>query len=148
MQIRTFSAGETRKTAFGVAEKILRRGPLRRGATVLALRGELGAGKTTFVQGFFKGLGIRKVPASPTFILMRRTALRGGEFKNVFHADAYRLKNARDMSSLGLAGLLADPQNIFLIEWPEYLRGLLPKSTLRINFKHGKKENERTISLV
>lgn len=134
------------------AREALRRRSKRRGATVFALQGDLGAGKTTFVQGFFKGLGLKKRAPSPTFIIMRRHALRGhagrpATFKNVFHIDAYRLKKAKDLAALDFQEIADDPQNIILIEWADRARGILPKGATWLVFAHGTRgrENERSI---
>lgn len=117
-------------------------------AAAFALQGDLGAGKTTFVQGFLKGLGSKRRATSPTFILMRRHALRArGKFKNVFHIDAYRLKTPKHFAPLDMEVILNEPRNIILIEWPEQAKRFLPKNTTWIKFKHGKKENERTITI-
>jgi tRNA threonylcarbamoyladenosine biosynthesis protein TsaE len=127
------------------------------GAAVFALQGDLGAGKTTFTQGFLKGLGSKKRATSPTFVLMRRHALgitsaraRGAtqkKFKNVFHVDAYRLKKPEHLAALELDVILNEPGNIILIEWPEQAKKFLPKNTTWIKFTYGKKENERTVSI-
>jgi tRNA threonylcarbamoyladenosine biosynthesis protein TsaE len=126
-------------------------------ATVFALQGDLGAGKTTFTQGFLKGLGSKKRVTSPTFVLMRRHALRVGrgsgsagqnKFKNIFHIDAYRLKKSEHMATLNLDVILNEPGNILLIEWPEQAKKFLPKNMTWIKFKYGKKEDERTISII
>jgi tRNA threonylcarbamoyladenosine biosynthesis protein TsaE len=115
------------------------------------LKGNLGAGKTTFVQGFFRGLGLKKRAPSPTFIIVRRHSLPRGlkkrKLTNVFHADAYRLKNAKHLAALGFKETLADPKNIVLIEWPERAKGILPMGTIWLTFKHGKRENERHIMI-
>jgi tRNA threonylcarbamoyladenosine biosynthesis protein TsaE len=124
-------------------------------ATTFALQGPLGAGKTTFVQGFLKGLGSKKRATSPTFVLMRRHKLGGGpavsvsqkEFKNVFHIDAYRLKKPEHVAALELTVILNEPGNIILIEWPEQAKEFLPKNTTWVMFDHGKKENERIITI-
>jgi tRNA threonylcarbamoyladenosine biosynthesis protein TsaE len=124
------------------------------GPIIIALQGNLGAGKTTFVQGLMKGLGSKKRVASPTFILMRRhklstTKLAGKTkvFSNVFHIDAYRLKKPEQFGVLGLDEILKDPKNIVLIEWPEQAKKFLPKNATWIKFTYGKKENERTITI-
>lgn len=127
----------------------------RRGAEVFALQGDLGAGKTTFTQGFLKGLGSKKRVTSPTFVLMRRHALGVGrgagaaqkKFKNVFHIDAYRLKKPEHLAALELDVILSEPVNIVLIEWPEQAKKFLPKHAVWIKFKYGKKENERTVTI-
>jgi len=116
-------------------------------ASVFALQGDLGAGKTTFVQGFLKGLGSKKRVTSPTFVLMRRHKLPGQNVKNVFHIDAYRLKKPEHFAPLELDVILNGPHNVVLIEWPEKAKRFLPKSTVRLQFKYGKKENERTITI-
>ena len=145
---KTHSPEETRALASDLAKRIIQEGPAAHGATVVALRGELGAGKTTFTQGFFQGLGIKRVPASPTFILMRRTKLPSGKtrFRNIFHIDAYRLRPG-DRDDLGLKALFADPAHLFLIEWPDNLGPLLPRRVFRIRLSHGSRENERVIAL-
>lgn len=158
MTYRSSSSEQTKEFAAALAAQILKNGPSRR-ATVLALHGELGAGKTTFVQGFFKGLGLKRAPASPTFIFMRRTRMprrslgEGGRrtglkkkgFRNVFHVDAYRAKHPGDLEILNLPQIYKDPQNIVLIEWPERLRNL-PRASRRINFRHGRHVGERVLS--
>jgi tRNA threonylcarbamoyladenosine biosynthesis protein TsaE len=122
-------------------------------ATVFALQGNLGAGKTTFVQGFLKGMGSKKPATSPTFVLMRRHVLRAGraggqkKFKNVFHIDAYRLKKPEHAAVLTLDVALNEPDSILLIEWPEQAKKFLPKNMTWIKFKYGGKENERTITI-
>ncbi len=108
-------------------------------ALVLALSGELGGGKTTFVQGFMAGAGIKKKITSPTFVLLKN-------YKLIYHIDCYRLKKAKELLDLGLREILINPKNIVLIEWPEIVKKYLPKSAIWIKFKYGKKENERIIN--
>ncbi len=127
----------------GSAGKIVRK--TRQGAAVLALEGELGAGKTTFTQGFAKGLGIRRIPGSPTFIIMRRYPIRGGQFKNFYHVDAYRIKKLDALETLGLKEIFGGPKNIVLVEWPEHIKKILPQRMIRLKFRHGKRETEREI---
>ena len=86
---------------------------------------------------------------------MRRHKLGGGpamsvpqkEFKNVFHIDAYRLKKPEHLAVLELSVILNEPGNIILIEWPEQAKEFLPKNTTWVMFEHGKKENERIITI-
>ena len=147
---RSLSSDETKKFGEALAKKILDRSSLvsrRKGAVVLALQGNLGAGKTTFTQGFFKGIGIKQRAISPTFVIMRRYKIPGAKkiFTNIFHFDAYRLKKADDMEVLEFDTTLSNSKNIVLIEWPERIKDALPKTTVWLKFDHGKKENERTI---
>ena len=146
---RTFSSEKTKELGCDVARSLVSG---ENGATVFALQGDLGAGKTTFVQGFLKGLGSKKRATSPTFVLMRRHRIGGAtaaqkKFKNVFHIDAYRLKNPEHLASLELDVILNQPGDIILIEWPEQAKKFLPKNTTWIKFNYGKKENERTIAI-
>lgn len=119
----------------------------KKNASVFALRGDLGAGKTTFVQGFLKGMGSKKRVTSPTFILMRRHTVHRQKIKNVFHIDAYRIKKPEHLAALELDVILDGPQNVVLIEWPEQAKRFLLRDTIWLRFKYGKKENERIITL-
>ena len=148
---RSFSSEETKKLGCDIARELASR---KSGAAVFALQGDLGAGKTTFTQGFLKGLGSKKRATSPTFVLMRRHRIGSGargvasnKFKNLFHIDAYRLKKPEHMASLELDVILNEPENIILIEWPEQAKKFLPKHTTWIKFKYGKKESERMITI-
>jgi tRNA threonylcarbamoyladenosine biosynthesis protein TsaE len=144
----SFSSEETKRFGKEIAGSLL--GDKRhkaKTATVIALRGDLGAGKTTFTQGFFRGLGIRRSPISPTFVLMRRYAMRRADFSNVYHIDAYRLSGAAATDALDMDAVLKDPRNIVLVEWPEKIEDILPRDAMRLDFTYGKKENERIIKL-
>lgn len=129
-----------------------------RGAIIITLHGDLGAGKTTFTQGFALGLDIKRRLISPTFVIMRRYPIPAvvrksikkqiTQFKNLYHVDAYRLKNPDGLETLGLAAIFSDPTAIVLIEWPENIKKLLKNSAkemLKLKFEYGKKENERRI---
>ncbi len=143
----SFSSEETRAFGREVAGKIVKSKSGRKGALIIALRGDLGAGKTTFVQGFFRGLGIKRNPISPTFIIMRRYKMPPGQFRDIYHFDAYRLKKAEDAAALEVDHVLRNPKNIVLVEWPENVKGVLPARTMRLDFIHGKKESERVIRM-
>jgi len=144
----SFSSEETKRFGREIAESLLGDEHHKtKAATVIALRGDLGAGKTTFTQGFFRGLGIRRSPTSPTFVLMRRYAMRRAGFLNVYHVDAYRLSGAAATDALDMDAVLKDPRNIVLVEWPEKIEGILPRDAMRLDFAYGKKENERVIKM-
>ena len=151
MTFKTFSDKQTKKIAGDLAEKILHsRGRFRmpKNALIIALSGDLGAGKTTFVQGFLRAAGVKKRITSPTFVLIKNYSItKLPNYKNVFHIDCYRVKKARELSVLGAEKIFANPKNIVLIEWAEKIRRILPKKTIWIKFKHGKKINQRTINL-
>ncbi len=93
-----------------------------RGGEVFALEGDLGLGKTTFVKGMARGLGIQEMVTSPTFNLVHRYT--GGRLPLV-HFDFYRLKNAAELESLDLETVL-ESEVIVAIEWPLLAKDLLP----------------------
>lgn len=100
---------------------------------VIALTGELGAGKTTFTQYFAKALKVKDKIISPTFVLIRQHPLKNGSI--LFHVDLYRLESEKAIKSLGLEELWHNPKNIVLVEWAQKAKNLLPENTLWINFK-------------
>jgi tRNA threonylcarbamoyladenosine biosynthesis protein TsaE len=114
----------------------IRVGKALRVGDVICLQGDLGAGKTTFVQGVALGWGSRDAVSSPTFILVN--VYRRGDEAQLFHMDAYRLDSAFEAEELDLEGMLA--QGALLIEWPERIRELIPGEHLWIDFEHVEKE--------
>jgi tRNA threonylcarbamoyladenosine biosynthesis protein TsaE len=117
------------------------------GGKILALTGNLGAGKTTFIQGLAAGLGIKNKIVSPTFILMRQYD-QGGRQLKLRHLDLYRLSNdiEKEVENLGLFDIWEDKDNIIAIEWAEKIKYLLPKETVFINFEN-LDENKRRITI-
>lgn len=117
-------------------------------ATVVALSGELGAGKTTFVQALAKELGVKEIVQSPTYVLMKRYDISYLNFKHLIHIDAYRLNNAQEFAALRPEQFLTDPSNLVCIEWPERVQGALSKPDLTIKFSSEKAaEGERFIEI-
>ncbi len=112
---------------------------------ILALFGDLGAGKTTFTQGFAQGMEIKNRIISPTFIVMRQYPLKNQA--HFYHIDLYRLDQITQLEELGLSEIFADPKNIVLIEWAEKLGNLLPKSATKIKLKQ-LTENNREIEII
>ncbi|OGZ67405.1 MAG: tRNA (adenosine(37)-N6)-threonylcarbamoyltransferase complex ATPase subunit type 1 TsaE [Candidatus Staskawiczbacteria bacterium RIFCSPHIGHO2_02_FULL_34_9] len=126
---------ETKEVAKKIAKEVLSK-KLEKRAVVLALKGNLGAGKTTFAQGFAKGLGIRAKILSPTFNIMKRFKIQDSRFKNFYHIDCYRLKGKKDLEVLGFKEVVLNSKNVIIVEWPDKIKSLLPKNTIYINFKH------------
>ena len=124
----TKSYKQTQKLGEVFAKEILLSQTSQKTAIVIGLSGNLGGGKTTFLQGFAKGLGIKEKVLSPTFVVMKR-------FGNFYHLDCYRLKNHKDTVELGLKEIIKNPFNIVAIEWPEKIKKVLPKNTIYIEFK-------------
>jgi len=116
------------------------------GRKVIALFGELGSGKTTFVQGLAQGLGIEKRVLSPTFVFQRSYDLKNKPFKRFHHLDLYRLVNLADAESIGIEEILAEKDSLIAIEWPEIIEKVLPKNTVKIRFKKIS-DSEREISV-
>ncbi|MBU1016858.1 tRNA (adenosine(37)-N6)-threonylcarbamoyltransferase complex ATPase subunit type 1 TsaE [Patescibacteria group bacterium] len=136
MEIFTNSAAETKKLAFNLAKKL-------KGGEVLALYGDLGSGKTTFVQGFVEGFGIKGRVQSPTFVFVRFY----GKRPKIVHIDLYRINSLSELVDLGLEEFLGDKDTISLIEWPEKMEGYLPKKALKVEFKFVS-ENIRGITVL
>jgi len=99
---------------------------------VICLQGDLGAGKTTFVQGVALGWGSLDAVSSPTFILVN--LYRRGDEARLFHMDAYRLDSTPEAEELDLDSML--DQGSLLIEWPERIDGLVPAERLWIRLEH------------
>jgi tRNA threonylcarbamoyladenosine biosynthesis protein TsaE len=99
---------------------------------VICLQGDLGAGKTTFVQGIANGWGSLDSVSSPTFIIVN--VYRRGDEARLFHMDAYRLDSTPEAEELDLDSMLA--QGPLLIEWPERMDGLVPDERLWISLEH------------
>lgn len=147
MVIKSSSALETKKLATTVVAKILRAPKKQNKAFIIKLNGGLGAGKTTFTQGFAKALGISHHLTSPTFVIMKRYKLKSNKkYENLYHIDAYRMKQLKDMHALNIKEVLTNPKNIALIEWAENIEGPLLRGASSITFSHGKAENERIIT--
>lgn len=116
--------------------------------SLLCLWGDLGAGKTTFTQGFLAGLGAEPPYTSPTFVIMKLYDLphpTSTGVKRVYHADAYRVEE-KDLRNLGFAEWCTDPEGMVILEWPERIENLLPEKRITISFK-SLSETEREIIL-
>ncbi|OGY08702.1 MAG: tRNA (adenosine(37)-N6)-threonylcarbamoyltransferase complex ATPase subunit type 1 TsaE [Candidatus Blackburnbacteria bacterium RIFCSPHIGHO2_01_FULL_43_15b] len=113
---------------------------------VLGLVGDLGSGKTTFVQGLAMGLGIKERLISPTFILLREYQKPSGG--NLYHVDLYRLEQVTkdDLATLGILDFAKDKKNVILVEWADKAKSLLPENTIWVNFEN-LGENERRITI-
>ena len=118
-----------------------------KGGEVLALYGNLGSGKTTFMQGLARGLGVTRNIISPTFIIMRTYEVGAihneSRITNLYHVDLYRIENEKDVEGLGLLELLKDPQNIVAIEWPEKIAKILPEDTKAIHFEYVEEDRRK-----
>ncbi|OGH15091.1 MAG: tRNA (adenosine(37)-N6)-threonylcarbamoyltransferase complex ATPase subunit type 1 TsaE [Candidatus Levybacteria bacterium RIFCSPHIGHO2_01_FULL_37_33] len=102
---------------------------------VVALYGNLGSGKTTFVQGLARGFGIRKRIISPTFVFVRQYKVSPPRCNTFYHVDLYRIENQREIEGMGLREIINDGKNTIVIEWAEKMQNLLPKKRWDVEFK-------------
>jgi tRNA threonylcarbamoyladenosine biosynthesis protein TsaE len=109
-------------------------------ATVLALQGELGAGKTTFTKSLARILGITESVTSPTFVIQKTFVITEAFSKNIFaqliHIDSYRLDLSAELAHLGWHDLLNQKENLIVVEWPERIVDILPAQYVLLKFTH------------
>lgn len=139
-EYKTNSAEETKKLASETAHSL-------KGGEVLGLVGDLGAGKTVFVQGLAETLGIKEIVNSPTFVLMKvyQVSNQQSAISKLIHVDAYRLSNSQELKDIGLDEYLAQKDSVVIIEWADKVKDLLPPGSLMIEFKAGPVENQRIV---
>lgn len=142
----TKSPSQTKELAKELAKKLLKSKPKNQ-ALVLALEGELGGGKTTFLQGFAKSLGIKQRILSPTFVILKKFQVPGNRFQYFYHLDCYRIEKPKEILDLNFKEIISDPQNIVAIEWADKIKKILPKETMFLEFKSVDK-NKRKISII
>jgi len=119
----------------------MRLGSLLQPGDVIGLQGELGAGKTTLVQGLAQGWGSFDPVSSPTFIIVN--VYRRPDDSQLFHMDAYRLDSAPEAAELDLDEMLA--RGSLLVEWPERVQEILPDDQLRIFFEYVAEEHRQML---
>ncbi len=109
---------------------------------VIALEGDLGAGKTVFSRGFGRALGITEPISSPTYTIIQEYRCPDG--RDFYHLDLYRIDNPAAALALGVDEYFDRPGSFALIEWPERIDRILPDGVVRIKIRH-LGENEREI---
>lgn len=134
-EIITKSAQEMQKVGGVLAQEILLEN--NKIALVIGLEGDLGSGKTTFVQGLAKGLGIKDKVTSPTFVIMKR-------YDFFYHIDCYRIKD-KDLLELDFKEIISQSKNIIVIEWAERVKKILPKNTLWLKFEYLGKDERKIV---
>jgi tRNA threonylcarbamoyladenosine biosynthesis protein TsaE len=134
--LATKSADDTREIGVAVAA-------LAKGGDTVLLAGDLGAGKTTFTQGFGRGLGVEDRVTSPTFTLVHQ--YRGGRVPLV-HVDIYRIEQLQEVVDLALAELLDDGAAV-LIEWGDVAAPVLPADFLEVRIEFGEGDDDRRFLL-
>jgi tRNA threonylcarbamoyladenosine biosynthesis protein TsaE len=161
-KIITNSFSETQKLGEDFAKNLKER-------AVICLHGDLGSGKTTFTQGFAKGLEIKNKIISPTFIIIRTYVIpdlpvlseaegirnpednkldsrfRGNDKRMFYHIDLYRIENEKDVEGLGILEIINDPENIVIIEWSEKIEHLLPSRRINVVFNYIDEDKRKII---
>lgn len=136
-KIITKSARETQTFASRIVRNLTRLNlAIFPHARVIALEGNLGAGKTTFVQGFAKALGVKENVLSPTFVFLKIYPLKKKLCKRLIHIDCYRLDSAQELLHLGFKNFLKDSDAIIVIEWADRVRHIIPRHATWITFRH------------
>ncbi len=127
---------------------------------VILLQGELGAGKTTFSQFLLEAIGAEGPFTSPTFVIMKKYEVDKNKkemsdskrktvfhFKNVYHLDCYRV-DEESVLDLGWEEIIADKNNLILVEWPERIKKIWPKNYWLLKFKYGEDmKNSRIVGV-
>ena len=135
IRARTKSVDDTRALAAEMAS-------LARAGDLVVLAGELGAGKTAFVQGFARGLGVDEAVTSPAFVLVRTYEGR----IPLVHLDVYRLDHLQELVDLGIAELL-DDDGVTLIEWGDVVAPALPADFLEVRLEAGESADDRALGI-
>lgn len=139
-KIRTTNAQQTQELAARMLKEL-------KTGTLFALMGDLGAGKTTFVQGLGQELGVGRM-LSPTYTLIREYPIdpKKWPFERIYHIDLYRLASTQEAMDLGLNEIWFNPRNLILVEWPEKIMEFLPMPHIIIKIEKGRGD-ERVISI-
>lgn len=120
-----------------VAQEILALLPTHENkATIVALKGELGAGKTTLVQAIATELGVQEMVTSPTFVIAKWYKTTSGNFYTLVHIDAYRVDSEDELTPLGFTELLKQPKALVIIEWPEKMPKILTSLNVQMFTLH------------
>ncbi len=136
MKILSVNTGETEKTGFNLGKTLAK-------GSVVALFGDLGAGKTAFTRGFARGMGISADVTSPTFAIMNDYIDNG---VHLYHFDMYRISGYDDLYSTGYFDF-AEGTDTVIIEWSENIEEFLPPDCVRVYISKTENENERLIDI-
>ena len=134
--INSFSGRETESAGENLGQRLKEN-------TVVALFGELGAGKTAFTRGLVRGYGVNCRVSSPTFAIVNEYRESG---RTVYHFDMYRITGIDDLESTGFFDYL-DSGAVLVIEWSENILSYLPDDCIRVQIIKSENENERTIKI-
>ena len=136
MEFITHSPEETEKIGEALAKSL-------QPGTILAYRGDLGAGKTAFTRGLARGLGCKETVTSPTYTIVNEYL--GGRLP-LFHFDMYRLASSDDLWDIGWEDYL-DREGVCAVEWSEIVADALEEPCIRVDIRQGETENQRKITV-
>ena len=139
MEYISISTQKTEELAADFAKRI----SVDKKGLVLAMTGDLGAGKTAFVRGLAKGLGYTSAVSSPTFAIINEYV--GGRLP-IYHFDMYRIDSWESLYSTGFFDYIETP-SVMAVEWSENIAAALPEDRINIDIRRGKTENERIITI-
>jgi len=143
LEILSNNPSQTKKIGKILAKELQK--TISKKTLILGLIGDLGGGKTTFLQGFTKSLGIKEKILSPTFIILRKFKVKSSKFKVFYHIDCYRIEKPKEILNLGFKEIISNPQNIVAIEWADRIKKILPKGSIILKFEFLDK-NKRKIT--
>jgi len=137
VEVITNAPNETEKLATHIVSELKGDGEEERGtSTIVALQGNLGAGKTMFVKGAAESLGIKETITSPTFVIVKMYPIGiEAPWERLVHIDAYRLESEKELNSIDWNTLASDPKNLIFIEWPEQVGLGVPERALWLEFE-------------
>ena len=130
------NAEQTKKIAVRIIKKVTETKNREIKSILIGLKGDLGSGKTTFVQGLAKELGIKEKITSPTFTIIKKYKIlnqKYQQYKYLYHIDCYRIEDGKEILCLGLNKII-NSSNIIVVEWPEKIKQALPFNIVLIEF--------------
>lgn len=137
MELVSTSPRETELLAGRVFDALTEESGTPGTATILALQGELGAGKTAFTKGLAQAAGVQEMVTSPTYVIEKIYPLpEESRFSRLIHIDAYRLDGAEELHGIGWYEAATDPKNLIVIEWPEQVGLGVPERAYWCTFEH------------
>lgn len=139
---------KTQELAKIFAQVLIKNKNFENSALVIGLFGNLGSGKTTFIQGLAKGFKIKEKIQSPTFVIFKKYnfsrhivetghkhKIKGNYFSNFYHFDCYRILKPKEILNLNFKEIISNHKNIVVVEWADKIKRILPKKLIKIKFK-------------
>lgn len=137
---------ETSQIAKIFLDEILKNKKKTKGALVVGLSGDLGAGKTIFTKAVAKHLGVKDKISSPTFVILKKYSINLKGYKFLFHIDAYRLKDEKELLHLGWEEIVGNKEHLIFIEWPENVSKIISSNARFVYISH-EENNVRNLEL-